>query len=60
VLFVLAFLVGLARILAGVHNFVDILGSIAIAFFMTYFVFEYILPKVWQRFSKKYPRFISE
>jgi membrane-associated phospholipid phosphatase len=50
VLFVLAFLVGLARILAGVHNFVDILGSIAIASVTTYLVFQYILPKIWKKF----------
>jgi undecaprenyl-diphosphatase len=59
-LFTLAFLVGIARVWAGVHHFVDIFGSIVIAFTTTYIVFEYVLPKVWQRFSKKYPRLISE
>jgi undecaprenyl-diphosphatase len=49
VLFVLAFLVGIARVLAGVHHFVDILGSIVIAFVVTYIVFQYILSKAWQK-----------
>ena len=49
VLFILAFLVGIARILAGVHHFVDIFGSLIIAFVVAYVVFEYVMPVVWKR-----------
>jgi len=47
-LFILAFLVGAARIWAGIHHFIDIWGSIAIAFITTYIVFEYVLPQVYR------------
>lgn len=50
-LFALAFLVGVARVLAGVHHFIDIFGSIVIASVTTYIVFQYILPKVQERFK---------
>lgn len=53
-LFALAFLVGVARVLAGVHHFIDIFGSVVIASVITYIVFQYILPKLWERISDYY------
>jgi undecaprenyl-diphosphatase len=46
VLFVLALLVGAARVLAGVHHALDVAGSITIAFGVALFIFKYILPLV--------------
>lgn len=43
VLFAIAFLVGMARVVAGIHHFVDILGSIIIAFLVTAFFVKYLL-----------------
>lgn len=54
VLFALAFLVGVARVLAGVHHFIDIFGSIVIASVTTYIVFQYILPKLRERINDHY------
>ena len=54
-LFMIAFAVGASRVLAGIHHFADIFGSMAIASVMAYIVLEYIFPTVWKRFSKKYP-----
>lgn len=54
ILLIIAFLVGATRVLAGIHHLVDILGSIVIAFAVTYVVFEYIFPKVWEKWFKKY------
>lgn len=53
-LFAIAFLVGASRVLAGIHHFVDIIGSMVIAFLVTYYVFKYVLPKVGERIILKY------
>lgn len=53
-LIVIAFLVGMARVFAGIHHLTDIFGSIIIAIIVTYIVFEYIFPEVWEKFSQKY------
>jgi len=53
-LFAIAFVVGISRVFAGIHHFADIYGSMAIAFVVTYVVFEYIFSKGWGGFSKKY------
>lgn len=60
ILFVVTFLVGTARVLAGIHHFVDILGSIVIATVVTFIVFKYISPKVWLLFSSKYQQTSSK
>jgi undecaprenyl-diphosphatase len=54
-LFVLALLVGAARVLAGVHHALDVTGSIIIAFGVALFIFKYILPVVLN--SKCYRKF---
>lgn len=53
-LFVIAFLVGVSRVFAGIHHFADIFGSIIIATAVTYVVVVYIFPKIWESLSKKY------
>lgn len=45
-LFFVALLVGMARILAGVHHPVDVGGSIIIAIIMSLAVYRFILPRV--------------
>lgn len=57
VLFVLALLVGGARVLAGVHHMVDVVGSFAIAILVASFVHKFVLPrvlksKIFQEFQK--------
>lgn len=57
VLFVLALLVGAARVLAGVHHVVDILGSFVIAIVVSLLVYKWILPlvlesKIFQKLQK--------
>lgn len=47
-LFLIAFLVGLARVYAGVHHLTDILGSMTIAAIVTYCVMRFLLPSVWK------------
>ncbi len=47
-LFLIAFLVGLARVYAGVHHLTDILGSMIIAAIVTYCVMAFLLPNVWK------------
>ncbi|MEK9151240.1 MAG: phosphatase PAP2 family protein [Patescibacteria group bacterium] len=59
-LFAIAFLVGASRVFAGIHHFIDIFGSMAIAIVMTYVVVEYIFPKVWKKVSQKYPDSLSK
>lgn len=49
-LFLIAFLVGASRIFAGIHHFVDIFGSMAIASMVVYIVFIFIFPTVEQKF----------
>lgn len=51
ILFGAALVVGVSRVLAGVHHMTDILGSMAIAAAVTYVVFTYILPRAQKRFS---------
>ena len=41
-LFMLAFLVGVSRVLAGVHHFVDIAGSLLITIIVTVFVYRIV------------------
>ncbi len=50
-LFAVALLVGLARVGAGIHHFVDIFGSMLIAFVVTFVVFTFILPIVWKKYG---------
>ncbi len=45
-LFVLALIVGISRVLAGVHHTIDILGSMAIAVVVFYAVNLLIIPKI--------------
>ncbi|HBI33806.1 MAG TPA: hypothetical protein DEA43_04155 [Candidatus Moranbacteria bacterium] len=45
-LFILAVLVGASRVLAGVHHFVDIAGSIIIAFVVSSLMYKYALPVI--------------
>lgn len=47
----IGFLVGIARVAAGVHHVTDILGSIVIAFVGAYLVFRFVLPRVWKKLS---------
>lgn len=52
---VIAFLVGIARIYAGIHHLVDILGSALIAITAIWVIKQYIFPIVIKtRFYKKY------
>ena len=53
-LLVIAFLVGAARVFAGIHHFVDIIGSMVIASITTYIFFKYMYLKVWKIFSERY------
>ena len=48
---VLAFLVGVARVAAGIHHMTDVIGSMIIAVIVTYAVYTYVLPKVWEKFG---------
>lgn len=45
-LFLLALLVGAARVLAGVHHAVDIAGSFAVTGMVSFLVYKYIFPLV--------------
>ena len=42
----LAFLVGLARVLAGVHHVIDVAGSVAIATVVSFLVYKFLLPGI--------------
>ncbi|MFA6973123.1 MAG: phosphatase PAP2 family protein [Parcubacteria group bacterium] len=44
ILLVVALVVGGARVLAGVHHAVDVVGSIGIAFFVAYLLHKSVLP----------------
>lgn len=59
-LFVVAFLVGAARVAAGVHHFVDIFGSMFIAAAVTYFVWRFVLPRAWALCTARYPSFFTK
>jgi len=50
-LFAVAFLVGMARVVAGIHHFIDILGSIIIAFLVTAFFMKYLLAPLYRYFA---------
>ncbi|MDO8566493.1 MAG: phosphatase PAP2 family protein [Candidatus Moranbacteria bacterium] len=52
-LFVVAFLVGVSRVFAGIHHFADIFGSMVIAAVVTSIVSQYIFPLAWKQFSQK-------
>jgi len=45
-LLALTLLVGFARVLAGVHHTVDILGSVGFAIVFSWLVHKYLLPKI--------------
>jgi len=45
-LFVLAFLVGASRVLAGVHHVIDVAGSIIIASAVSFLVYKFFLPNI--------------
>lgn len=51
VLMGMAFLVGYARVLAGVHHLVDIVGSMVIATGVAWAVWRYVVPRVLRRYS---------
>ena len=50
VLMGMAFLVGYARVLAGVHHPVDIVGSMVIATGVVWVVWRYVVPRVLRRY----------
>lgn len=50
VLMGMAFLVGYARVLAGVHHPVDIVGSVVIATGVAWVVWRYVVPRVLRRY----------
>lgn len=50
VLMGMAFLVGYARVLAGVHHPVDIVGSMVIATGVAWAVWRYVVPRVLRRY----------
>lgn len=52
-LFFVAFFVGLARVLAGIHHISDIIGSIVIAIVTTYAVSKFIFPWFQKKFLLK-------
>jgi undecaprenyl-diphosphatase len=41
ILFIISVLVGLSRVFAGIHHYVDILGSLIIAIVITYIVYKF-------------------
>lgn len=45
-LLTLSVLVGIARVLAGVHHLIDIIGSIVFAFSVLFLIYRNLLPKV--------------
>ena len=49
ILFVLALLVGAARVLAGVHHSVDIFGSLVIAVVVAWFIYKLIFTRILKR-----------
>jgi len=56
-LLILAALVGVARVMAGVHNPIDIIGSIVISIVVSLLVYEFIMPAVIK--SKVYNRYFK-
>lgn len=57
VLFVLAFLVGASRVFAGIHHWIDILGSLAIAFLAVWIVYRQIFPRIWNVLGARFPQY---
>ncbi len=53
----IAFTVGVARVLAGVHHLTDIVGSMVIASLLTYVVARFLLPRVWQHMPRALYKF---
>jgi len=49
----IAFLVGVSRAFAGIHHPIDIIGSLAFAFFATWIAVRFLLPKLEGFFHKK-------
>ena len=49
---IIAILVGISRILSGVHHPVDIIGGIVISIVIAWLVYIFILPKVFGLFKK--------
>jgi undecaprenyl-diphosphatase len=45
-LLALALLVGIARVMAGVHHLIDIAGSISIAFIVSFCAYRFLLPMI--------------
>lgn len=50
ILMLIALLVGWARVLAGVHHWIDIFGSMVIATSVAWCVWRYVMPKVYEKF----------
>lgn len=46
----IAFLVGASRVFAGIHHFIDIFGSMAIAALVASIIFLYVFPRVEEKF----------
>ncbi len=54
VLLIISVMVGTARVFAGIHHSVDIVGSILISGGVVSLVFFSLFPKIWSIFSQKY------
>lgn len=59
-LLMVALLVGMSRVAAGVHHFTDIMGSVVIATVVTYGVSRWILPEVWRHMPKSVYKFLAK
>lgn len=59
-LFLVAFMVGLSRVAAGIHHFTDIMGSLIIASLVTYGVYTFVLPRVWRHMPKPLHHFFDK
>jgi membrane-associated phospholipid phosphatase len=51
-LWLLAIIVGVARVIAGVHHTIDIIGSLIIATIIPAIIFHFILPKIFSAWNK--------
>ncbi len=51
-LLLVAFFVGITRMMVGIHHVSDIMGSIVIASLVTYVVSRWLLPVVWKHMPK--------
>lgn len=52
VLFVMALLVGISRVLAGVHHAVDVFGSVTVSVFACWVVYRWIMPLIEKKYNK--------